>query len=124
LLLAGFIVGQAASDVLDVTQNKRAVNEATRASNEVNNGGMSEFFDADTTKDVLPAGLIVAQAICDNLDATEMTSTANEVKNVATSKNGDDEISTVATADMSVIVLDNRQAIVDSEANQLSSVAN
>jgi ribosome assembly protein YihI (activator of Der GTPase) len=70
---------------------------------------------------VFPAGLIVAEATCDNLDATEMTSTANEVKNVATSENMDDTISTVATAD---IVLDKRQAIVDSEVNQLSSLAN
>jgi hypothetical protein len=66
----------------------------------------------------------VAQATCDNLDATEMMSTANEVKDEATSENTDDTISTGATANMSVVVLDNMQARVDSEANQLSSVAN
>jgi hypothetical protein len=37
------------------------------------------------------------------------------------SENADDTISTVATAD---IVLDERQSRVDSEANQLSSLAN
>jgi hypothetical protein len=121
VLPAGLIVAQAARDVFDPTLNKRAANEETSASNEVKNGGTTEYFDADTREDVFPAGLIVAEATCDNLDATEMTSTANEVKNVATSENMDDTISTVATAD---IVLDKRQAIVDSEANQLSSLAN
>jgi hypothetical protein len=124
VLSAGLIVGQAASDVLDVTQNKRAANEAKSPSNEVNNGGTTEHFNADTREYVLPAGLIFAQATCDNLHGTEMTSTANEVKNVATIENVDDTISTVATVDMSVVFLDNRQAIVDSEANQLSRVAN
>jgi hypothetical protein len=124
VLPAGLIVGQAAIDVLDVTRNKRAANEEMSTSNEVNDGGTSEHFDAGTREDVFTTGLIVAQATCDNLDATEMTSTANEVNNVATSENADDTISTVATANMSVVVLDNRQAIVDSEANQLSSITN
>jgi hypothetical protein len=76
VLPAGLIVGQAASDVLDVTRNKRAANEETSASNEVKNSGTTEYFDADTMEDVFPAELIVAQATCDNIDATEMTSTA------------------------------------------------
>jgi hypothetical protein len=70
VLPAGLIVGQAPSEVLDVTRNKRAANETTSASNKVNNGGTTENFDADTREDVLPAGLIVPQATCDNLDAT------------------------------------------------------
>jgi hypothetical protein len=72
---------------------------------------------------VFQAWLIVAQATCDNLDATEMASTEDEVKNVAKGEHVDETISTVATANMSVVVLDNRQARVDSEANQLSSLA-
>jgi hypothetical protein len=120
----GLIVGQATSDLLDINRNKRAANKETSASNEVNNGGTSEHFDAETREDVFPTGLIVDQATCDNLDATEMMSTSDKVKNVATSENADDTISTVATADMSVVVLDNRQARVDYEANQLSSLTN
>jgi hypothetical protein len=81
------------------------------ASNEVKNGGTTEYSDADTREDFFPAGLIVAQATCDNLEATEMRSTANDEKNVATSENADDTISTVVTAD---IVL---QARVDSKKN-------
>jgi hypothetical protein len=53
-----------------------------------------------------------------------MTSTANEAKNLATSENADHTISTLATVDMIVLVLDNRQARVDSKANKLSNVAN
>jgi hypothetical protein len=121
VLPAGLIVGQAASDVLDLTRNKRAANKEMSASNEVKNIDTTECFDADTREYVFPAGLIVAQATCDNLDATETVSTADEVKNVTTSENADDTISKVATAD---IVLDKRQARVDSEAKQLSSLAN
>jgi hypothetical protein len=118
VLPAGLIVAQAASDVLDPTLNKRAANEETSASNKVKNGGTTEYSDADTREDLFPAGLIVAQATCDNLDATETRSPVDEDKNVATSENADDTISTLATAD---IVL---QARVDSEAKQLSSLAN
>jgi hypothetical protein len=67
---AGLIVAQAASDILDPTLNKRAANEETSASNEVKNGGTTLYSDADTREDLSPAGLIVAQATCDNLDAT------------------------------------------------------
>jgi hypothetical protein len=70
VLPAGLIVGQAESDVLDLTQNKNAANEETSASNEVKNGGTTEYFDADTREDVFPAGFIVAQDTCENLDAT------------------------------------------------------
>jgi hypothetical protein len=112
------IVAQAASDILDPTLNKRAANEETSASNEVKNGGTTEYSDADTREDLSPAGFIVAQETCDNLDAIETRNTADEEKNGATSENADDTISTVATAD---IVL---QARVDSEAKQLSSLAN
>jgi hypothetical protein len=114
VLPAGLIVGQAASDILDLTRNKRAANEEMSAPNEVKNGGTTEYFDADTRENMFPEGLIVAQATCDNLDATEITSSADEVKNSATRENADDTISTMATAN---IVLDKRQARVDSEAN-------
>jgi hypothetical protein len=121
VLPAGLIVGQAAIDVLDPTRNKRAANEETSAFDEVKNGGTTLYLDADTREDVFPAGLIVAQATHDNIDATETTSTANEEKNVSTSENADDTISTVATAD---VFLDKRRARVDSEAKRFSSLAN
>jgi hypothetical protein len=70
VLPAGLIVAQAASDVLDPTLNKRAANEETSASNEVKNGGTTEYSYADTREDLSPAGLIVAQATRDNLDTT------------------------------------------------------
>jgi hypothetical protein len=73
-------------------------------------------------EDVVPAALSVAQATCDILDATEMTSTANEIKNVSTCENADCKISTVASADVSNVVLENMQAIFDSDKRQSSSV--
>jgi hypothetical protein len=102
VLPAGLIVAQAASDVLDPTLNKRAANEETSASNEIKNGGTTEYSDADTREDLSPAGLIVAQVTRDNLDTTETRSTANEEKNSATSENADDTISTVATNEQGV----------------------
>jgi hypothetical protein len=102
VLPAGLIVVQAASDVLDPTLNKRAANEETSASNEIKNGGTTEYSDADTREDLSPAGLIVAQVTRDNLDTTETRSTANEEKNSATSENADDTISTVATNEQGV----------------------
>jgi hypothetical protein len=76
VLPARLIVAQAASDVLDPTLNKRAANEETSTSNEVKNGGTTEYSDADTREDFSPAGVIVAQATCDNLDTNETRSTA------------------------------------------------
>jgi hypothetical protein len=102
VLPAGLIVAQAARDVFDPTLNKRAANEETSASNEVKNGGTTEYSDADTREDFSPTGLIVAQATCDNIDATETRSTVDEEKNGATSENADDTISTVATNEQGV----------------------
>jgi exopolyphosphatase/pppGpp-phosphohydrolase len=77
----------------------------------------------DTREDVVPAGLIVGQAISDVLDVTRATSAINELKNQATSENLDDNKSTNAADDVSDIVLENMQATVDSDENQLASAA-
>jgi hypothetical protein len=137
VLPAGLIVGQATRDILDVTQAMSASNEfnnqathdvlditqATSATNEVNNQATSENLDAITGEDVILAGLIVAQATIDDLDATQVTSTANKVQNLSTSENTEGNTSTKAVDGVSDVTLENMQATVDSDENQLSSAA-